>query len=141
MPIETRRLTVSETLKILERREGHFLDIKRKEIKPSKLSRAVSAFSNSDGGELLIGIGENPDGSWVWDGFKDEEDANGIIQAFETWYPLSSDLQYVFLESSDKPGLVLQIQVLKSRDIRNAQDGIAYVRRGLNVCLKFLRSN
>jgi len=38
--------------------EGQFADVKAKEIAPSKLSKTISAFANSDGGDLYIGISE-----------------------------------------------------------------------------------
>ena len=36
--------------------ESHFLDHKACQIKPSKLTKAVAAFANADGGELYVGI-------------------------------------------------------------------------------------
>lgn len=128
--IETRQVTASDVAKLLSRREGHYLDMKRKDVKASKLSKAISAFSNSDGGELIVGLGEDAVPGWIWDGYKDEEDANGLIQALEGLYPLSPDLQFTFIEAEGLNGLLLQIQILKSRDIRLAHDRIAYVRRG-----------
>jgi ATP-dependent DNA helicase RecG len=43
---------------VLSYTEGHFLDLKAEEIKPSKLTKAISAFANADGGELYVGIAE-----------------------------------------------------------------------------------
>jgi ATP-dependent DNA helicase RecG len=60
--------------------EGHFNDLKSKQIKPSKLSCSISAFANADGGELLIGIDELiPDKHRVWDGFTNQEEANSHL--------------------------------------------------------------
>ena len=36
--------------------EGHFGDLKSKDISPAKMSESASAFANTDGGELWIGI-------------------------------------------------------------------------------------
>ena len=57
--IETNRLSDSEVQKLLACSEGHFLDLKSREIKPSKLSRTIAAFANAEGGELFVGIVED----------------------------------------------------------------------------------
>ena len=85
---------------------------------------AVAAFANSDGGELFIGIDE--DGipkARTWRGFTDQEAANGHIQALEPLFPLSGDFQYSFLSCDQRPGLVLKLDIQKTRDIRRAGDG------------------
>ena len=38
--------------------EGQFSDLKSTAIAPAKLSHTISAFANTDGGELYIGISE-----------------------------------------------------------------------------------
>ena len=38
--------------------EGQFSDAKATAISPAKLSRTISAFANTDGGDLYIGIAE-----------------------------------------------------------------------------------
>jgi ATP-dependent DNA helicase RecG len=57
MPIH-KTIDDAEANKLLESEESHYLDVKRIEIKPSKLTGSVSAFANAAGGELFIGIGE-----------------------------------------------------------------------------------
>ena len=54
--------------------------MKAREITPGKLTRTLSAFANADGGELYIGIAQNPDKTFRWEGFKQEEDANAHVQ-------------------------------------------------------------
>ncbi len=56
VPIEVIATSDLQRDKILALQEGHFLDLKAKDIKPSKLSKAISAFANADGGELYVGI-------------------------------------------------------------------------------------
>jgi ATP-dependent DNA helicase RecG len=67
--------------------EGQFSDVKAAAISPSKLSHTISAFANTDGGDLYIGISENLIGGNVkireWAGFAHVEAANGHIQSFE----------------------------------------------------------
>jgi len=65
-----------------------------------------------------------------WRGFPNQEAANGHLQTFERLFPLGQDLQYGFLSCDGERGLVLQIQILKTRDIKRATDGRPYVRRG-----------
>lgn len=43
---------------ILALPEGHFHDLKSRDIAPGKLTRTISAFANAAGGELYIGIDE-----------------------------------------------------------------------------------
>ncbi|MGA4552062.1 helix-turn-helix domain-containing protein [Methylorubrum aminovorans] len=116
--------------RLIRRGEGHFLDFKSKDIKPSKLTKTLSAFANADGGELYIGFDERTAGRFVWNGFETVEDANGHIQAIEISFPLSSYFRYTFLSSETSKTLILQIDIAKTADIRKAADGIAYLRRG-----------
>jgi predicted HTH transcriptional regulator len=111
--------------------EGHFLDLKSIEIEPGKLTRSMSAFGNSDGGELLIGIAEHkPTATTTWRGFLTQEDANGHLQAFEDQFPLGGDFRYEFLRAPNRLGLVLHATILKTTDIKVAANGKTYVRRG-----------
>lgn len=114
--------------------EGQFSDVKSKLIGPSKLSHTVSAFANTDGGELYIGISEQILGGnvkqRVWDGFADIEASNGHTQAFELYFPLGSDFQYEFMRCPSRPGVVLHVIVNRTQGIIKATDGIPYLRRG-----------
>ena len=129
MPIETITATDEQVSAILATREGHFLDMKASAISPAKLTRALSAFANADGGELYVGITET-EGTFAWSGFKDPEDANGHLQAFEDLFPLGDGFKYMFLENPSRAGYVLHVLVLRSAQIRRASDGIPYLRRG-----------
>ena len=131
MAIETSEITAAQRDLILATDEGHFADLKSIDIKPAKLTKAIAAFANADGGELYIGIDEDKtDQSRTWRGFTDPEAANGHLQAFEDLFPLGSDFDYVFLTVEGEPGLVLQVQVQKTKEIKCASDGTRYVRRG-----------
>lgn len=111
--------------------ESQFIDVKGIAISPSKLTRSISAFANTDGGELYIGIREEiPSKQRFWEGFADQEAANGHLQAFETSFPLGKDFQYEFLQSPTNQGLVLHALVHKTKAIMRDSKGVPYVRRG-----------
>jgi ATP-dependent DNA helicase RecG len=114
--------------------EGQFLDVKAIAISTSKLSHTISAFANTDGGELYIGISEQILGGYVkqreWNGFSDIEAANGHMQAFERYFPLGNDFQYEFMRCAKRNGVVLHVTVTRTQAIVAATDGKVYIRRG-----------
>ncbi len=129
--ILTTELSPTETAKVLGLVEGHFADLKAIEISPTKLTKSLSAFANAEGGELFVGIDEDKTiHIRQWRGFGTHEDANGHIQIFEKFFPLGTDYQYSFLTSADVQGYVLRVEIHKSRDVKLASDGKAYIRRG-----------
>jgi ATP-dependent DNA helicase RecG len=129
--IEVIDITEEQADHLVRLQEGHFQDLKAIDISPGKLTRSMSAFANSDGGELFIGIAERkPSATVAWQGFTDEEDANGHVQAFEDQFPLGGDFKYEFLRAANRAGLVLHATILKSTGIKVASDGKVYVRRG-----------
>ena len=95
---DQRTVSSEEVRRLLNLEEGHFLDLKRVEIAPGKLSESISAFANTAGGELLIGIGEEADKrSRFWNGFTSMEAANGLFQVIERMSPLSNHYDTSFL--------------------------------------------
>lgn len=127
---------ISETQADLVTRieESQFLDVKSIEVTPSKLSHTISAFANTDGGELYIGISENILGGGVkersWAGFRDIEAANGHLQAFQRYFPLGLNFQYEFMRCPTQSGVVLHVAVTRTQGIVTTTDGKAYIRRG-----------
>jgi ATP-dependent DNA helicase RecG len=115
---------------VLRKEEGQFCDMKAKEITPRKLSRTLSAFANADGGEAFIGIDDQKGKSFAWQGFQTMEDANAHLQVVEELFPIGTLARCEFLTCSANVGFVLHIEIDKTSDIRNASDGIAYLRRG-----------
>ena len=117
---------------ILALPEGHFHDLKSKDIAPGKLTKTISGFANAAGGELYVGVDERqgPGGAKIrsWRGFADPEERH--LQAFEQVSPLGTYVRPTFLRTATDSGLVLQLEVLKTREIVKATDDIAYVRRG-----------
>jgi ATP-dependent DNA helicase RecG len=114
--------------------EGQYSEVKSIGISPSKLSHTISAFANTDGGDLYIGISEQMLGGNAkkrdWNGFNDIEAANSHLSAFERAFPLGKDFQYEFLRCAKFNGVVLHVQVSRTQGVINATDSKPYVRRG-----------
>lgn len=132
MSIEVREITDKQRDTILNLSEGHFADLKAKEIQPAKLSKTISSFANTDGGELYIGIAEvdKSTDKREWRGFDKVESANGHLQIFEELFPLGEDFNYTFLSHPNEFGLVLHVTINKTKSIIKASDETPYVRRG-----------
>ena len=129
------QLTVdgAEVGRILALEESHYLDLKRKEITPAKLTETASAFANTAGGEIFIGIGEHKDAGKkirFWSGFDDIEAANNHLQVLNAISPLGTHFKADFITTDKEPGYVLHIVVFKTQGIIKATDGNAYIRRG-----------
>jgi ATP-dependent DNA helicase RecG len=130
--IQTINITDQQKDKILELSENHFNDLKSKDISPSSLTKTISAFSNSVGGELYIGIDEgelNGTLTRTWRGFVNEEEANGHIQIFEQLFPLGDYYSYTFLSHQNSNGIVLQASIKKNLHIVKASNNQIYKRR------------
>jgi ATP-dependent DNA helicase RecG len=133
MPIETIVMSDAEVEELLKTEEGHFIDLKAVEISAASVTKTVSAFANTAGGELFIGIDERIGDSGkerTWRGFADAEAANGLIQALELMSPLGNHYTVEFLKNQTCEGLIAHISVFKAREILLSSNGKAYVRRG-----------
>lgn len=127
MAIMVVKITPPQADKIRLMDEGQFGDLKAKEIAPRDLTNHISAFANTDGGDLYVGI---TDKERLWTGFINTEASNGHLQIFEELFPLGTDFQYELLQCDSYKGLVLHIQINKTRGIVFASNKIAYIRRG-----------
>lgn len=132
MPMLLEEITEAQAERIRLTEEGQFSDVKGTLITPAKLTKTISAFANSDGGDLYIGIYEETQPPIVrtWAGFANQEAANGHLQALESLFPLGTDFGYTFLKCNARPGLVLHVHVNRTRGIMQASNGIYYIRRG-----------
>ncbi len=133
MPISTSVVNDEQKLELIFLDEGHFLDFKAIEIAPASLTKSVSAFANSSGGELYVGIDEqvgHVGRERIWRGFANEEAANGLIQAIEAMSPLGNHYALEFLTNASSSGKVVHLTIFKSRDILRASNSEVYVRRG-----------
>lgn len=125
--LDTIKISSKEVEQLLTLSEGHFLDFKSIRISPAKLTKSIAAFANAEGGELLIGIEDNPR---QWVGFDNIESANSHIQVLDQIFPLGGDIECEFLKSESYNGLVFKVTINKSRDLKVANDGKVYIRRG-----------
>jgi ATP-dependent DNA helicase RecG len=131
--VDRAEITPSQVETILAIEENHFCDVKAIDIKPGKLTESLSAFANTSGGEVYLGIDERKEnGEKVrkWRGFTDIEAANAHLQVLEAMKPLGGHYQAVFLKCASVPGYVLHLEIPKSKDIIKASDGYPYVRKG-----------
>lgn len=130
--IETKVINDHQKDLIIQLNENHFNDLKSKDISPASLTKTISAFSNSVGGELFIGIDEIEEKGEIvrhWRGFDNEEEANGHIQIFEKLFPLGDYYVYSFLSHQNSTGLVLHASIKKNLHIVKASNDFVYKRR------------
>lgn len=129
--VDIKLISKEESNALLHLNEGHFADLKGKALSPAKFTKAVSAFANSAGGEIYIGIEEleGVDGKErVWDGFDDPEAGNPFFQVIHEIDPLSKNFSLQFLKSEGEKGFVLHVTVSKTQEIITATDGKIYIR-------------
>jgi ATP-dependent DNA helicase RecG len=133
MSFQFEALSGDQAEALLKAEETHFLDLKSVDISSSSLSKTVSAFANTSGGEIFVGIEEAVGAKGdirIWRGFANQEAANSIIQMLEGMSPLGNHFELDFLSAEEHEGLVLHVTVLKTRQILTATNGKVYVRRG-----------
>lgn len=126
-------ISAREAKDLLSRTEDHYLDFKAKAIKPSSLEKWVSAFGNSSGGEIVVGIDEPSPGVFAWNGFERVEDANAHVAILVTAYPESDTFQYDMISCPTEVGFALRITVGKTREICKTASGAIYVRGAASV--------
>jgi ATP-dependent DNA helicase RecG len=129
---DIKHISSEEAERIARLMESHYLDVKRVEIRPAKLSETISAFANTSGGEVFLGIAESNQAvtkTRDWVGFSDIEAANAHIQVLEQMGALGNHYSATFLACDGLPGYVLHLTIPKTKPILLASDGHPYVRR------------
>ena len=106
--------------------ESHFLDFKSKDIAPAKLSESISAFGNSDGGEIYVGIKESD--VCEWDGFANVEALNDYFHLIYDHFKAEPSIIVDILSNKNQLGLVLKIEITKTSNIFHATSGKIYLR-------------
>ena len=131
--IKVKKISAEDAENIKSLDEGHFLDLKSKEIRPAKLTETISAFANTSAGEIYVGIEENDILTLkdrTWNGFDDAEEANGLFQTIEKLSPLGNHYRAIFYHTDTEKGLVLHLTIYKTNEIIYASNKKAYIRRG-----------
>lgn len=125
-------LTISEKeyLALADRDESHFFDLKSFQLTGKKLQKTAVAFSNADGGEIILGIKDKDEVAVErWEGVDTIEYFNGHLQAVFDVKP-AIDVKYEFLKRKDHPGYALRILVEKGNQVCQTSDNTVYVRNG-----------
>lgn len=131
MKYDEKSISESEIEKIWKIEENYFNDFKAKDISGKKLSKVFSAFSNTSGGDIYIGVREETDTKKKhWEGFENIEDANAVFQVLESIVTWDSNYNALFLRHPTLKTYVLQITVFKSQNIIYSTEKIPYIRRG-----------
>lgn len=137
--IPIKQISYNQYVQIIDKfEESHFADLKAID-KFSKITKTASAFANSDGGEIYVGIKEvtekninnQRDKKRIWEGFKKIEDANGLIKNLDEMFNISSlkcEYEFIFYATPHK-GYVLHIEVPKTNTIIFCPDKDSYLRR------------
>ncbi|WP_182085499.1 ATP-binding protein [Aureimonas sp. ME7] len=117
----------NQVSKILSINENQFNDLKDKS-NVAKCTKTLSAFANSDGGELFVGIRDSRESDRLSYLFQDEEEANGIIQQVFTLF--AEGVEYVDIQflDMDGAGLCLHIGVQKTPFVVKSSDGKIFKR-------------
>jgi len=111
LPVNPRQ--IQELKRLVQQGEGSRLEFKRKAAYPDKIVREMIAFANSQGGILLVGVGDDK----TLPGLKYPEGESHVIhealkkcqpalQYFETFIPIGNArtiIQYEIPESTKKP--------------------------------------
>jgi len=120
MPVTVLGISEAERDKILAIEETHFADVKSRLISPGSSRRRLLHFQRGRRRTLRRDIQDHSTPRRnLWDGFPDAESANGHIQAFEA-SSHQGRLRYSFLRSATSQGLVLKIDIAKSREVKKA---------------------
>lgn len=129
---EKKNITQKEIDDILIIQEDWLIDKKGKDIKPAKLSKTVSAFANTNGGDIYLGISHMEDKTvYFWDGFDSEEQMNQHIDVVTNMFDSYEDYSMETYQSNVDGTFVLHIVVHKTQKIIYASDGKAYIRHGV----------
>jgi hypothetical protein len=86
----TKIISKDDALALITKSEDHFFDQKAKEVSGAKVQRALVAFGNADGGELIVGVADAKVGTPKinrWHGHAAIEDFNGVLQAINGIQP------------------------------------------------------
>lgn len=125
-------LSDAEFSRIATRDESHFFDIKQLSVSGKSLQKIAVAFSNADGGELIVGIKDKKTGEPLddrWEGIADIEQLNSHLQALFEVRP-ALDIRYEFLKREKADGYALRVLIEKGSQVCATGDGTIFLRQG-----------
>lgn len=126
--MELRKAYPDENVELLKLEEDHFHDTKSVLTKPAKVQEHFVAFSNSDGGELYVGIEDKKVRGERIKGFNKIEDANSLIHVLlEETKPSVENIELEFIDFSVR-GYVLHIVIPKSPKVHYTSKGECFIR-------------
>lgn len=125
---EVVELDEASVQQLLSKEEDQFCDFKDK-TSIAKCTKTISAFANSDGGDLYIGIRDKAESKRIDHLFRDQEEANGCIQAIYDQF--SEGAEYLYIEFFRFPdgGLCLHVVVQKTPFVVESSEGRVFKRQ------------
>lgn len=129
---KTINLTEAEVNEFTIRQENHFFDRKSKAVDGKGIQKAITAFANADGGDVIIGVKDEkdePDSKKRWDGFIKLEDCNYIFQNIQEITPSVSH-SVCYLKHPVYKTFAVQITIDKGSAVHSTSNGTIYVRAG-----------
>lgn len=131
MSYQVEAITNDKIKKLFSIQEDHFNDFKAKDVSGKKFSKAISAFANASGGDIYIGIREEPDTKIKhWEGFTSIEEANSFIQVLESVKNIENYYDVDFLHYPKYGTYVMKVCIFKTQSIIKTTDDRIFVRRG-----------
>ena len=125
---DKKAITQEEINDLLLIQEDWLIDKKGKDIKPAKLSKTISAFANTNGGDVYLGIAHTEDKTvYYWDGFETEESMNQHIEVVSNLFDSYEDYSLETYQSKVDGSFILHIVIHKTQKIIYASDGKAYI--------------
>lgn len=130
--MKVQEISTADALAICMRMEGDFFERKGLGLAPNKVQKIAVAFSNADGGELVIGIADDrhePNPEKRWTGATQIEEFNDTLQNLYSLNP-SVDFRHDYLATPSFPGFILRIFVSRSSFVCKTSDNTVYQRQG-----------
>ncbi len=141
---------LSHIKKLASSGEGHFLEFKRKVENPRKIVKELIAFSNADGGRLIIGISDNgnvagldhPEGDWFVLEKAVRKHTRGNLRLNHEIVPISPSRSVIVIDipqSKRKPNYFQEEKGSKKEVFIRAEDECVRASREYGELLAFKR--